>query len=400
MSNELTIVTPQNIQEVTQGAPAAYEGNKKSHDACIAFGRGLLDRVQTEGMTDELDQEIAKYIEKVKKTVKKMNDARSPITKLFDEFRNVFTTMENEVSVSKSGTIPYLLQAERNKYAEKKAKEEAARRYAEEQKRLAAQASIKYKADLIEDYKSQFNMFVNLALNNLTTLNSSLTLQNWGVVTEQIRSVATTLDPTWINTLLNNVYVSPYLSRDEVASIKNAVIQELNPKFIEQYKWEVEEHRDSIMARFASKKRELETAAQASAEEAARIQEEIRAREAAEAARKEQERMEAEAAEKRQRELAGQMHEMGGLFDAAAANVPSYQPKTSVKKKINPLNTEAFPVIMAFWWDGVGKTMTVEELSKTFKSMLTYCDKQANDKNSPTFIQSEHIEYIDDIKAK
>lgn len=399
MSNNLTLVTSQNIQEVTSGAPAAYEGNKLSHDRCIAFGQTLLEKVRLQGMSDELDKEIAEYIERAKKTVKKMNDTRSPITKLFDEFRNVFTTMENEVSVTKSGTIPFQLQAERNRYAQQKLKEEEERRAAEEQKRLIAQAETKMRTDLVEDFKRQFNELVREVLNNLERMNGSLTLGNWDDVTKQIKSVSDSLSPEWINNLRTCLY-SPYVSQSSFESIRASVCQELTPKLIEQFAWEIGGLRDSIVEKLPSKKRELMAAAQASEEEARRIQEQMKAREAAEAARREAERKEAEEAEKRQREMAAQMSEMSGLFDAAAASAPSYQTKASLKKKINPLNPEAFPVLLGFWWDGVGRHMSVEELSKMFKTVITYCEKRANDKTDPAFIESEHIEYVDDVKAK
>lgn len=399
MSNELTLVTSQNIQEVTSGAPAAYENNKLSHDRCIAFGQTLLEKVRVQGMSDELDREIAEYIERAKKTVKKMNDTRSPITKLFDEFRNVFTTMENEVSVNKSGTVPFQLQAERNKYAQQKMKEEEERRKAEEYKMLTAQAEAKMRLDLIEDFKRQFNTLVSGVLHDLEAMNASLTLENWDDVTGRIRSVSDTLPSSWINGLRTCLY-SPYVSQTAFESIRSSVCQELGLKFIEQFAWEVSSLRDSIVEKLPSKKKELEAAAQASEEEARRIQEEMKAREAAEAARREAERREAEESERRQREMTAQMTEMSGLFDAAAASAPSAQTRATVKKKINPLNPEAFPVLLGFWWDGVGRHMSVEELSKMFKTVITYCEKRANDKTDPEFLESEHIEYVDDVKAK
>ena len=400
MANDLTLVTAENVSAIASNAPQALQENKTSHDRCLDFGQKLLDRVKKEGMSDDLDKEIALFIERAKKTVKKMNDSRSPITKLFDEVRNVFTTMENEVNVSKSGTVPFLLQEERNRYAAKKAAEEAERRAAEERRKLAEQAKAKYRTDLLEDYKRQFNIFVNNALNSLTSLNSSLNLQNWETVTLQIKESSVVLDPAWIQTVVPAVVVSPYLPREDAASIKASVVSELAPKFIEQYKWEIEELRDTLVARFASKQRELQAAAQASEEEAKRIQAEIQAREAAEAARRAEERRAQEEAEANQRAVAGQIAEVGGLFDNAAASVPAYQPKTVIKKKVNPLNVEAFPTLIAFWWEGEGKHKTVEELAKMFKPMITYCEKRANDKANPEFIRDEHIEYVDEIKAK
>ena len=48
-------------------------------------------------MTDEIDKEAALFIEKARKTVRKMNEKRSPVTKLFDDIRREFTVIENAI---------------------------------------------------------------------------------------------------------------------------------------------------------------------------------------------------------------------------------------------------------------------------------------------------------------
>jgi len=42
----------------------------------------------------------------------------------------------------------------------------------------------------------------------------------------------------------------------------------------------------------------------------------------------------------------------------------------------------------------------MDELAKTFKTQVTYCEKVANDKSNPLLLESEHIEYVDEVKAK
>ena len=52
------------------------------------------------------------------------------------------------------------------------------------------------------------------------------------------------------------------------------------------------------------------------------------------------------------------------------------------------------------WWAQYGSTLTVPELEKIFSRQLTFCNKLANEKTGAVIIQSEHIEYIDEVKAK
>ncbi|MBO7234355.1 MAG: hypothetical protein J6V13_05165, partial [Paludibacteraceae bacterium] len=121
MSQELVIVRQENIQTIVSATPQSYQDNKLSREKCIEAGQAILEAIQAQGgMTDELDQQAAQYIEKARKTVKKMNERRSPVTKLFDDIRKEFTVMENAIDPTKADTIPYKLQQFRNQYAAKK----------------------------------------------------------------------------------------------------------------------------------------------------------------------------------------------------------------------------------------------------------------------------------------
>lgn len=119
MSNEL--VKQENVEMIVKNAPQSYNENQISHDRCIETGKKLLADIQAAGgMNDELDQRAAEFINRARNTVKKMNDKRSPITKLFDEIRTVFTSMENDVDPTKAESVPGKLQKMRNDYAAKR----------------------------------------------------------------------------------------------------------------------------------------------------------------------------------------------------------------------------------------------------------------------------------------
>ena len=124
MTAEVAIIKKENLQQIISGAPQSYNDNKASHDNCIARGQQLLQAVQQQGglNNDELDEQIASFIAKTRNTLKKMNDRRSPFTKLFDQVRTQFTQIENEIDPNKQGTVPYQLQVYRNQYAAEKLK--------------------------------------------------------------------------------------------------------------------------------------------------------------------------------------------------------------------------------------------------------------------------------------
>ena len=157
---------------------------------------------------------------------------------------------------------------------------------------------------------------------------------------------------------------------------------------------------ESVLTLLPSKRKELEAIAKSSAEEAARRAEELKRREAEEAARREQERIRREQEERERQQVQKQQAEMAGLFEQAKAAAPAYQPKTQVKKRIVVNDPRGFLDILNLWWTTEGVTLSVEELAKKFKSQLTLCERLANDKQDPRFIQSAYITYEDEVKAK
>ena len=400
MANELTIFEPQSVGTIAQVAPQAYKENTISHDRCIQFGKELLKRVETEGMSDSLDQEIAVFIERAKKTLKKMNGKRSAVTQIFDTIRSAYTGLENEVDPAKKGTVPAQLQEVRNKYAAKKREEREAELRQRQQEQARLMAISKYTTDVEEDYTRQYNALVTGTINRLMELDKSLTLDNYAIVADGVKNTSDALPQEWFNNLRPHVLLPSALSPDEARSIAADVKQKMYQRLTEQYTFEISATRDDILDRLPSKRKELERMAKANAEEAERIRKAMEERERKEAEQREKERAEREAKEKAAAELAAQKQEMDSLFGEAQLTEMAYQPKTQVKKRINVLNAEGFMPIIGMWWSHYGCTLTVAELEKEFKKQLTFCNKLANDKANPILIQSEHVEYVDDVKAR
>ncbi len=191
----------ENVQMIAQSAPQTYDTNALSSQRCAEFGQRLLAEIQSHGMNDELDKRCAEYVDKAKRTVKAMNERRAPITKLFDEIRSQFTGMENTVDPAKKDTVPYQIQQHRNAYAAKK-REEAERARREEMARQQRIQSInRYKQDCEDDYKRQFNNAVTNCINELTELNTTLTLDNYDAQSEKIKQFAIELTNDWFRNL-------------------------------------------------------------------------------------------------------------------------------------------------------------------------------------------------------
>ena len=400
MTTGITLFEPKNVGTIAQIAPQAYNENSISHDRCLQVGQHLLERASSEGMSDALDQEIATFIERAKKTLKKMNGKRAAVTQLFDSIRSAYTGLENEVDPSRKGTIPALLQEHRNQYAAKKREEYEAEMRRKQLEQAKAAARARYATDVENDYVRQFNALLVASCNRLTELDRSLTIDNYEQVADAVGSTSDQLPTYWYRDLKPAVPMPQALAVDEARNIAMEVRSRLWERFTKRYADEVASMRDDIADRLPSKLKQLQRIAQADKEEAERIRKQVEQRERMEAEQRERERLEREAKEKAAAELAAQKQEMDGLFGAAEIQAAQYQPKTSVRKRINVLNPEGFMQVVGMWWAQYGCTLTVAELEKEFKKQITFCNKLANDKEHPVFIQSAHIEYIDDVKAK
>ena len=397
MSQELVIVRQENIQTIVSATPQSYQDNKLSREKCIEAGQAILEAIQAQGgMTDELDQQAAQYIEKARKTVKKMNERRSPVTKLFDDIRKEFTVMENAIDPTKADTIPYKLQQFRNQYAAKKRAEEEERRRKEYERQQIEQARSRMKQDIEDDFKQQFQQLVNKVCNDLSAIDSAVTLANYEASFKQIKEFSSALPADFLYNLHTFIRIPAGVSVEELRKVEIETKERLGKQFSEQYDFEVDSTKQYIIDRLPSKKTNLERMAQANEEEAARIKAEMEARQRREAEQQEAERRRKEEEEKQKAEMARQQSEMDSLF-ATQASLQEYQPKTKVTKKIEILNPEGIMPILSLWWSKEGCHLTVEELSKMFKKQITFCEKLAKE---GTFIEDESVCYIDDVKAK
>ena len=390
------IIKQENIQTIMSAAPQSYQDNAISRTKCIEAGQAILSAIQQGGMTDDLDQQAAAFIEKARKTVKKMNERRSPVTKLFDDIRKEFTTMENDIDPTKADTVPYKLQQLRNQFAAKKRAEEEERRRIEYERQQAEQARQRLAQDIEDDFKKQFQVHINCMLDTLTGYDNAITLENYDHLHHLIEGTLTELPNDILPSLRTTIRIPAGVTIEELRKVEQATKDRLAAQFAEQYNFEIESTKQYILDRLPSKKANLERIAQANAEEAARIKAEMEARQRREAELLAAERRRQEEEERQKAELARQQAEMEGLF-AAQAVAQEYQPKTKVTKKIELLNPEGIMPIFSMWWSKEGSQLTVDELAKMFKRQITFCEKLAKD---GILIQDESVNYVDEVKAK
>lgn len=398
MSTELIKV--EEFTSLMKSAPDALGKNQKSIANCNSAGQAILDTIQGEGMTDELDAKAAEYLKKVNVTITNMKSRRAPVTQLFDRIRSIFTTDEKAIDPKDKSTIPGKIAAERDRYAALKREEE--RRKQQEMQRQAN----------IEKEKGTYRLAIEQAINthmssyfaeqqkNLSHIWESITLATFELKEKSIRGWSTLYPREHFDTF-NQDITTYYLDAQTKANIKAEILSNKYSAFSQQYKFDMEDLRQSFIDRLSSKKQELIE------------EEELRKKDAEAAAKAEAERKQREEEERKQRELEIQQKEheqqqkaessiqsaqMNSLFATAAASVTTRTSKAKVTERIKILHPAGFLGIYQMWWINEGQNLTIEELEKIHKKMISFCEKKANS-NDEMKIKSKYIRYEEEVKA-
>ena len=72
--------------------------------------------------------------------------------------------------------------------------------------------------------------------------------------------------------------------------------------------------------------------------------------------------------------------------------------KAKIKKKIQVTNPQGFMQVYQMWFMREGINMSMEDLEKIHKKMISYCEKVVNKDGER--IQSAFVRYVDDVIAK
>lgn len=391
MSTELIKV--EEFTSLMKSAPDALGKNQKSIANCNSAGQAILDTIQGEGMTDELDAKAAEYLKKVNVTITNMKSRRAPVTQLFDRIRSIFTTDEKAIDPKDKSTIPGKIAAERDRYATLKREEE--RRKQQEMQRQAN----------IEKEKGTYRLAIEQAINthvssyfaeqqkNLSHIWESITLATFELKEKSIRGWSTLYPREHFDTF-NQDITTYYLDAQTKANIKAEILYNKYSALSQQYKFDMEDLRQSFIDRLSSKKQELIE------------EEELRKKDAEAAAKAETERKQREEEERKQRELEIQQKaessiqsaQMNSLFATAAASVTTRTSKAKVTERIKILHPAGFLEIYQMWWINEGQNLTIEELEKIHKKMISFCEKKANSDDEMK-IKSKYIRYEEEVKA-
>lgn len=398
---------PVNVQEFTtvmQSAPDVLAKNETSVSKCNAAGQSLIDTIEGFGgiNSDELDQAVAEYIKKTKTTVENMNTRRKPLTQLLTAISKSFTSLESAIDIKASGTIPYKLQDARNKYAEKKIKEQKEREEAARRVQALETEKASYRSDLTILLDGFYSKYVEKHISYLNGVYERVDLSNYNEKFKELKEASAVFSwADFVQGVKDNI-TTFYLGAEDRTTIKNDVATGKKKEYAERYRFEIEELVYSLVERMPSKRKALEEEAvlkQQDAEAAAKAENERKQREADEAAKAEAERRQQEELAKQKAEAEKQANDAQAAFNFMSATMPDAPVKAKVQKKIKVNSPKGFMEIYQLWFIKEGFNLTMDELEKAHKKMITFCEKEANRDGGET-IKSALVEYVDDVKAK
>lgn len=398
MATELIKV--EEFASLIQIAPDALSKNKNSIIACNQAGQSILDTIEGEGMTEELDAKAADYLKKVTATIKNMQTRRSPITQIFDRIRSAFTSDEKAIDAKDSTTIPGKITLARDQYAAKKRLEEK-KRQEETIKRVNVEnEKLSYKSELNRLLSEHYNDYFLEKSAELEQLFNTLHLNSFDLKSKLIREFSVDYPRDHFNKFTKEVN-TVYLDLTTKKAIRGEVIIGKYAQFAEQFKFEMEDFRQAFIDRLGSKKQELydeEYLRKTNLEAAERAEKERKEREEKERQERAAEQVKKEVERKEKERASEQANQMNSLFAGAVASIAPPAVNAKVTEKIEVLHPQGILEIYQMWWMKEGSQLPIDELAKIHKKMITFCEKIANKDNDK--INSKYVRYVEEVKAK
>lgn len=398
-----SLIKVEEFNQIMQSAPATLQRNQASVSACNQAGQALLDTIETEGGigSDELDTKVSEYLAKTKITVENMNKRRKPLTQLLATVSKSFTSLESAIDIKSATTIPYKLQQARNRYAAKKLAEQKRRKEEARRKQMLENEKAQYRSDITVMLDMAYAAYVEKHINALNNMFNRATLATYNNVCRQISETSTNFSwSAFVENVSDNKQTF-YMDAETRKAIKNEVAIQKKKDFTERYRFEIEGTKQDLIDKLPSLRKQLEEQEElrrTNAAEAARLEEESKQREAEARKKQEEERKRREEEAKAKAEAEKAAAEVQAAFDFSAANMSPTPTKAKVKKKIQVTNPQGFMQVYQMWFMREGINMSMEDLEKIHKKMITFCEKIANKDEEQ--IQSAFVKYVDDVTAK
>lgn len=384
-----------NLPVVLSSAPEILMQNQTSKSKAKEVYSNLESLITENGMSDFYDSELAKFIDRGKKTVTSMNERRKGVTQMIDLIKKEFTSLESELK----GVIESA-QGKRNAYATEKMKikqeedRQAQLKLAKEKEvidfRKMCEISIsRFFSDCSSEIKMKFlEHFNSLTLENVDKAGFDSTTSNFD-----------SYFPNGVQLILPIGEEESYhcLTIEEKQSIKEEYLNSDLSYLKAQFKTEIQSQLRELADKIPSKKAELQMLSQADAQESERLLKEKADREKAESERIRLEEEKKKADAEAQATVKASGEQAAALVDAQVSVTES--PKVAESYEIQVTNVAGYLMLTQFWFEKEGKDLSQDKFEKfTFARIKAFCENYA--KKNDEFIKNPAIIYEPKYKAK
>lgn len=398
-TQELTIID--RSIETIKGGTEILSANKtsviKANDAASA----LIEKIKANDakLTPELDNAAMELLVKINKTLKVMNERRSPITQLLTLISSEFTSLENDVDPKKPNTPASILQQYRNIYAQELAVEEKRKNQEAADKAAKNQEQINIKAEAQNRLNSYFYNYLTIEKAKLNDMFNTTTIETYDGHKSSIMGLQVAYSYNHFLQFNHGLYATKYHNIQEINAFVKVHMESFFSGLAEIYKKEMSELQAALLEKLPSKKAELEEIAAAGAAQKQRLLEEQKQREEADAARVKLENEALLSKANQEVESTKIADTTMNLFQQETdMQLKQAAPETRTGYEIEVTNTAGWMLIFQFWFTNEGKGLTIEDAGKkSLNQMKAFCEKYSH-KHS-TRIESPFIKYTETYKA-
>jgi hypothetical protein len=397
-----SLVQFQELPAIVSSAPEVLEKNTKLLNMAIGRGTGLLDTIDGDGMNPEIDAECNKFLATCSEAVKRMNERRSPITKMLTAVQKEFTRLENDLDVTKAGTIPYKIQQHRDNLARE---QEAIRRKKleeEKQKQFAAEETIRVKAMVETRVRERFNANLMAAKQKaIDIFNGFNDVKQESEIREALNAIPVTYPRDkfeLIDTKVTAIYIKPEELAVLIFTTKMSFYDELNA----DYNSTMSAHKMNLIDQIPARKQEIKDIAAAGKAEKERLEKEAKRRQEEEATRLQREELERQQAAAKAVEHNIHAGQAQVLFDQDIAKAEIVGEATQAVKEfyiIEVKTAQGWMMVINLWFKYYGGKTAVEKIgTKKPESMKKDLETLAFN-GGERLADSSHLEYVSDVKA-
>lgn len=397
-----TAISNINVEEISttmENAGLILVANETLADKAVTGGQALLDTIEAEGMSDDLDSSLNSWQLKAKDAVKLLNTRRAPITQMMTKLAGLFTSQENKLDPKKADTVSAKIQTARDQWATFKANEQRKKEQEILKQQNIAKERISIKADIQSHIRTIFNQKLSAFKTDIQNKYNQLTLENFEEIKAYIsqRPIKYPIDA--FRKIVPSVF-GAYLDATEVEKIIYDEREKLYDELAAVFHENIEAEKSNTLELIPSRVLELKEIAKAGAQEKARLEKAAEDRRTADELRLKKEQEDQEAKDKAAVQNTVALETAGSLFDttAALAEVKETTGKSKASEKINVLSTDGWGAIFIFYFEKEGKGLSVDDFGKkTLNQMKAFAEK--NNNKSGEKIDNPFIEYVEEVKA-